>query len=158
MSSFVELLAPAYCTSTGPRCITAADSSCRPNGVALPDGDYQACEGCTFYHSCVAGQINYAFRSCAATNEGGINGLLVWDDNLKRCEYESNTCRQCYVSESHYVRDNNEILMFLSVKIIDWLRLKRFFNDNFVNSHRLLALSLDPHVSCCSAAASTYSS
>jgi hypothetical protein len=85
---------PGQCTSTGSRCITAHDSSCHN----LPDGDYQACEGCTFYHSCVGRTINHSFRDCAATEIGGINGKLVWDDTLKRCEYESTTCKQCQVS------------------------------------------------------------
>jgi len=80
-----------HCNWTGNHCITSAASSC----THLPDGDYQACEGCTFFHSCVAGYINYAFRDCPLTNQGGYNGKLVWDDQLKRCEYTSNTCIQC---------------------------------------------------------------
>jgi hypothetical protein len=79
------------CRSTGSRCISASANSC----YNRPDGDYQACEGCTFYHTCVAGYLNYAYRECPLTNQGGINGKLVWDDNLKRCEYRSTTCVQC---------------------------------------------------------------
>ena len=82
------------CEWTGSHCITASPSSCNNR----PDGDYQACEGCTFFHSCVAGYLNYAFRDCPLTNQGGLNGKLVWDDTLKRCEYESTTCRDCNVS------------------------------------------------------------
>ena len=83
------------CEWTGPHCITASPSSCKNR----PDGDYKACEGCTFFHSCVAGYLNYSFRNCPLTNYGGHNGRLVWDDTLKRCEYESTTCR-CHVSHS----------------------------------------------------------
>jgi len=89
-------VAGGQCTSTGSQCITASDASCRD----LRDGDYQACEGCTFYHSCVNGAIIYRFRDCPATNLGGINGKLVWDDTQKRCEYSSNTYQQCRVSST----------------------------------------------------------
>ena len=48
------------------------------------DGDYQSCTNCNMYVTCSNG-ITYADRPCPAAN-------LVWDDNLKRCEYVSTTC------------------------------------------------------------------
>ena len=47
------------------------------------DGDYQSCTNCNTYVTCSNG-LTYADRPCPAD--------LVWNDNLKRCEYESNTC------------------------------------------------------------------
>ncbi len=52
------------------------------NGVA--NGDYQSCAGCHYYATC-SNEILYDKRKCPAN--------LVWDDNKKRCEYESDTCQ-----------------------------------------------------------------
>ena len=54
-------------------------SSC--SGVS--DGDYMSCQGCNVYATCSNGLL-YDGRPCPAN--------LVWDDNLKRCEWESTTC------------------------------------------------------------------
>lgn len=81
------------CTSTGSGCITASAGSC----LSRPDGDYQACEGCTFYHSC-SGGVNWANRPCPATNTGGLHGKLVWrktGTNSGYCDYSSTTCTEC---------------------------------------------------------------
>jgi hypothetical protein len=82
----------SVCTSTGSGCLSST-SSCR----GRPDGDYQACEGCTFYHSC-SGGVLYANRPCPLTNQGGIGGRLVWlawTSNQGICDYTSSTCREC---------------------------------------------------------------
>ena len=65
-------------TGTGASCIT----SC--NGRS--NGDYQSCIGCDVYATCSNGYL-YDERPCAP-------GGLVWDDNVKRCEWESATCTQ----------------------------------------------------------------
>ncbi len=49
----------------------------------MPDGDYQSCCGCCVYATCANG-ILYDNRPCPAG--------LVWDDNLRRCEFTSSTC------------------------------------------------------------------
>jgi len=49
-------------------------------------GHYQACERCSVYHSCFDGTL-YPNRPCPAG--------LVWDDNRKRCDWSSNTCKEC---------------------------------------------------------------
>ena len=56
---------------------------CVSDCTGKDDGDYQSCTNCNTYVTCSNG-ITYADRPCPAN--------LVWDDNLKRCEYESNTC------------------------------------------------------------------
>jgi hypothetical protein len=83
----------AQCLSTGATCISSSSSACRN----LADGDYQACEGCTFYHSC-SGGVNWANRLCPVTNQGGLRGRLVWrslSGNQGYCDYSSTTCREC---------------------------------------------------------------
>ena len=70
---------PTAPPSTGSRCIT----SC----AGLPYGDYQSCQGCNVYASCDAAGNLIDNRPCAANN----GPPLVWDDNLKRCEYTSAT-------------------------------------------------------------------
>ena len=54
-------------------------SSCE----GMEDGDYQSCNGCHVYVTC-SNEIMHDNRPCP---DG-----LVWDDNLKRCEWESSTC------------------------------------------------------------------
>ncbi len=49
----------------------------------LPDGNYQSCHGCNMYAACSNGQI---------VDQIPCHALLVWDDNLKSCEYTSQTC------------------------------------------------------------------
>lgn len=46
----------------------------------LPDGDYPSCQGCRMYVTCASGST-YDLRECP---DG-----LVWDNNLKRCEWEN---------------------------------------------------------------------
>ena len=51
----------------------------------MDDGDYQSCLGCDVYATC-SNELLYDERPCPAN--------LVWDDNAKRCEYESATCSE----------------------------------------------------------------
>ena len=86
------------CITTGPKCITAASDACKN----LPDGDYQACEGCTFYHSC-SGGVNWANRPCPDTKQQGLRGRLVWvarSANKGVCDYFSSTCKECATGPS----------------------------------------------------------
>merc|ERR1712193_529968 len=62
---------------TGKRCIS--DCEGRANG------DYQSCLGCDVYASCSEG-IFTDNRPCP--DEG-----TVWDDKLKKCLFNSNTCK-----------------------------------------------------------------
>lgn len=81
------------CRSTGDHCITASATSCH----RMPDGDYQACESCTVYHSCSGGVI-WSYRPCPDTDYGGLRGKLVWQrisNNVGTCERSSTTCREC---------------------------------------------------------------
>merc|ERR1712193_290140 len=63
--------------NTGKRCIS--DCEGRANG------DYQSCLGCDVYASCSEG-IFTDNRPCP--DEG-----TVWDDKLKKCLFNSNTCK-----------------------------------------------------------------
>merc|ERR1711944_98999 len=54
-------------------------SSCK----SMKDGDYQSCKRCDGFVKCANERLFE--MDCA---EGG----LVWDDNIKRCEWESSTC------------------------------------------------------------------
>ena len=56
---------------------------CVSSCTGMPDGDYQSCNGCNVYVTC-SNEIIHDDRPCP---DG-----LVWDDNLKRCEWESTTC------------------------------------------------------------------
>ena len=51
------------------------------------DGDYQSCDLCSVYVSCLDGNF-YPLRPC---NKNATT-QLVWDDNLKQCKGESSTC------------------------------------------------------------------
>merc|ERR1711931_117370 len=53
----------------------------------VEDGDYQSPDGCHYYVSCANNHIERK-RPCPTL--GVI--LLDWDDNLKKCEYYSETC------------------------------------------------------------------
>jgi len=69
--------------SAGPikRCIT----SCRDaNNKNLKNGEYQSCKSCNVYASCWDGAI--------MDNRPCHPATLVWDDNVKRCEWVSDTC------------------------------------------------------------------
>ena len=59
-------------------------SSC----VGMPDGDYQSCHGCKVFVSCSNENITDN-RPCPVGNDGMS---LLWDDNTKTCERESQTC------------------------------------------------------------------
>ncbi|KAI0207937.1 hypothetical protein LSAT2_007383 [Lamellibrachia satsuma] len=73
MTGVVFLTYPT--ASTGSNCVT----SC----IGLADGDYQSCVRCNVYVTCSNGDT-YDNRPCPAG--------LVWDDNVKRCEWTSPTC------------------------------------------------------------------
>ncbi|KAI0228152.1 hypothetical protein LSAT2_021380 [Lamellibrachia satsuma] len=59
-----------------------------PRGVrscaGKADKDYQSCFSCNHYVTCVAGRMVGGQRPCPEK--------IIWDDNLKRCEWTSNTC------------------------------------------------------------------
>ena len=57
--------------------------NCISSCAGLSDGDYQSCQGCQVYATCSNERL-YDNRLCPAG--------LVWDDNLKRCEWVSTTC------------------------------------------------------------------
>ena len=59
------------------------NGTCITSCTGLPNGDYQSCLGCHVYASCSNG-VMYDGRPCPAG--------LVWDDNVKRCEWTSTTC------------------------------------------------------------------
>ena len=56
---------------------------CVASCQGMPDGDYQSCDGCDVYVTCF-NEVIYKNRPCPAN--------LVWDDNIKRCEWKSDTC------------------------------------------------------------------
>ena len=56
---------------------------CVSDCTGMKNGDYQSCLGCNVYATC-SNEILYDNRPCPAD--------LVWDDNLKKCMYTSNTC------------------------------------------------------------------
>ena len=60
-------------------------SVCVRSCTRRQDGDYQSCESCHKYITCTSGKIVH--RPCA--------GSTVWDDNIKKCEWKSTTCRSC---------------------------------------------------------------
>ncbi len=70
------------------RCEYKSDT-CNSGGLCVSsctgvlNGDYQSCQGCHVYVTCSNG-IAYDGRNCPA-------GLL-WDDNIRRCEYTTDTC------------------------------------------------------------------
>lgn len=78
-------------------CITQLNTSC----LGKPDGDYQACERCTVFHSC-SGGVTWANRPCpACRNDTGLRGYLVWnaqEETKGYCEYTSQTCKECSVN------------------------------------------------------------
>ena len=86
---FNELMCNGVCSS-----LLFSVGSCSPNDTPCvssceghPNGDYQSCHGCHVYVTCVHDVI-VDDRQCP--------GYLVWDDIVKRCEWESNTCSmQC---------------------------------------------------------------
>merc|ERR1711988_1252433 len=57
--------------------------SCVSSCAGMPDGDYQACYTCDGFIKCSNERLFYF--ECAQAG-------LVWDDNAKRCEWESSTC------------------------------------------------------------------
>ena len=59
------------------------DVACVADCSGKSNGDYQSCLGCHVYLTCSNG-VAYDNRLCP--------GVLVWDDNLKYCNYESATC------------------------------------------------------------------
>ena len=74
-------------------CISDTDiilfsARCVSDCTDKPNGDYQSCEGCNVYVTCSNG-ILHPNRPCPAN--------LVWDDNLKRCEWTSTTCGQSFI-------------------------------------------------------------
>ena len=63
--------------------ITQQDDDCITSCLDKPDGDYQSCQGCSVYASCVGGYM-YDNRPCPPGTS--------WDDNMKQCVFESSTC------------------------------------------------------------------
>jgi hypothetical protein len=70
------------CThDTGGPCIT----SCH----GRVNGEYQSCKGCGVYATCKDGVLKDDLP-CAPEPDGR---LLFWDENTKKCQWESETCR-----------------------------------------------------------------
>ena len=67
---------------------TGAPHTCVSDCSGVADGDYQSCKTCEGYVSCTNGY--YFDRPCPKNRPG--EKPLVWDDEKKRCEYESTTC------------------------------------------------------------------
>ncbi len=86
ISVFCIVPALAQAEGTGEACITSCEG--------LPNGDYQSCNGCTIYATC-SNEILYDGRPCAPATPP-----LVWDDNLKRCDYDSETCSESTFDDS----------------------------------------------------------
>merc|ERR1712038_1511764 len=59
------------------------DGVCVSSCKSMKDGDYQSCKRCDGFVKCANERLFE--MDCA---EGG----LVWDDRIKRCEWESSTC------------------------------------------------------------------
>ncbi|KAK2159251.1 hypothetical protein NP493_1732g00011 [Ridgeia piscesae] len=66
----------ATCDTTGSACIR----SCK----TARNGDHQSCDGCHMYVTCSNGGM-YNHRPCPAG--------LMWNDNKKRCDWKSRTCK-----------------------------------------------------------------
>ncbi|XP_060595991.1 zinc metalloproteinase-disintegrin-like VMP-III [Ruditapes philippinarum] len=60
-----------------------AVGECVRSCQGVQNGNYQSCRGCHMYVSCYD-NVMYDGRPCQAN--------LYWSDDLKRCEYSSNTC------------------------------------------------------------------
>lgn len=82
-----------YCRAKVPACdrcaIIGTGPTCIKSCAGLADGDYQSCKGCNVYVTCSNG-ITHDDRPCAPADP-----LLLWDDQEKRCEYDSATCTTC---------------------------------------------------------------
>lgn len=79
-----------YCDYTSGTCDTSSGdgidpprADCVSSCSDVADGDYQSCQGCSVYATCSGGYL-YDNRACQPG--------LVWDDNLKYCDYSSSTC------------------------------------------------------------------
>merc|ERR1719245_1740400 len=59
------------------------DGVCVSSCKSVKDGDYQSCKRCDGFAKCANERLFE--MDCA---EGG----LVWDDQIKRCEWQSSTC------------------------------------------------------------------
>ena len=68
-------------------------SICVSDCNGMQNGDYQSCLSCDVYLTCSNG-LTYDNRPCPAD--------LVWDDNLKRCEWTSSTCGHASDDGEHY--------------------------------------------------------
>merc|ERR1712117_561121 len=60
------------------------NASCVSSCAGMPDGDYQSCSTCSGFVKCSNERLFN--MDCAA-------GGLSWDDKKKRCEWESQTCK-----------------------------------------------------------------
>ncbi|KAK3591081.1 hypothetical protein CHS0354_005478 [Potamilus streckersoni] len=78
MGAFVLIVLAIMATLQSTYCSTRCVDSC----VGVRDGDYQNCRDCHKFVSCSNG---YKYDMPCPSN-------LVWDDNVKRCEWKSNTC------------------------------------------------------------------
>eukprot|EP01084_Bolivina_argentea_P225130 380536_1 len=81
---------PSYNPTTSPSNDATSSPSnatqsnlCVRSCVGLPTGDYQSCQGCQVYASCVYG-VMWDNIPCPSTT--------YWDNNLKICVYSSDTC------------------------------------------------------------------
>jgi len=61
-----------------------SSTKCVESCTGLPIGDYQSCLTCSMYVSCVPGSLYPTLRPCPSG--------LVWDDELKVCNWSSTTC------------------------------------------------------------------
>jgi len=74
--------APAVKTTT--KSPSPGSGNCVSSCSGMADGDYQACDTCDGFIKCSNERLFYF--ECAQAG-------LVWDDNVKRCEWESSTCQ-----------------------------------------------------------------
>ena len=72
-----KLVAYKRIQENGYECVSSCDG--------VPDGDFQSCLGCDVYATC-SNELLYDERPCPAN--------LVWDDHVKKCQYESATCSE----------------------------------------------------------------
>ncbi|XP_062603072.1 uncharacterized protein LOC134264808 isoform X2 [Saccostrea cucullata] len=64
--------------------LNVTTGECVNSCLKVADGDYQSCDTCHGYVSCTNNYIFY--RNCPTVD-------LFWDDNKKRCEWKSETCK-----------------------------------------------------------------
>ena len=60
-----------------------AETTCVSDCTVMEDGDYQACDTCTGFVTCSSSRL--IRQTCGPWGQ-------KWDDNLKECVWESETC------------------------------------------------------------------